>query len=179
MPRALAVVAPEFVAFRHVWLLLNAALVIAGMAAIARRVDAATGSRSLWLLPLAIVPLTTMYALQMGNAQLVFVVLAAVALLAFERGRHALGGLLLAYAIVGKLFPALLLVYLAIRREWRAVGWTAGWAVMLTLVTIADIGWAPFPSFFDHLPRLLSGEAFPMLRSRSRRRTASRFRGWC
>ena len=120
MPRALAVVAPEFVTFRHVWLLLNAALVIAGMVAIARRVDAGTGSRSLWLLPLAIVPLTTMYALQMGNAQLVFVVLAAVALLAFERGCHALGGLLLAYAIVGKLFPALLLVYLAIRREWRA-----------------------------------------------------------
>ena len=165
VPRALAVVAPEFVTFRHVWLLLNAALVIAGMVAIARRVDAATGSRSLWLLPLAIVPLTTMYALQMGNAQLVFVVLAAVALLAFERGRHALGGLLLAYAIVGKLFPALLLVYLAIRREWRAVGWTAGWAVILTLVTIADIGWAPFPAFFDHLPRLLSGEAFPMLRA--------------
>ena len=41
----------------------------------------------------------------MGNAQLVFVVLAAVALLAFERGRHALGGLLLAYAMVGKLYP--------------------------------------------------------------------------
>ena len=82
VPRALAVVAPEFVAFRHVWLLLNAALVIAGMAAIARRMDTATGSRSLWLLPLAIVPLTTMYALQIGNAQLLFVVLAAVALLA-------------------------------------------------------------------------------------------------
>jgi hypothetical protein len=101
----------------------------------------------------------------MGNAQLVFVVLAVVALLAFERGRHAVGGLLLAYAIVGKLFPGLLLVYLAIRREWRAVGWTAGWAAILTLVTVADIGWAPFPAFFDHLPRLLSGEAFPMLRS--------------
>ena len=58
-------------------------------------------------------------------------------------------------------------------------GWTAGWAAILTLVTIADIGWAPFPAFFDHLPRLLSGEAFPMLRDLSRRRTASRFQGWC
>ena len=35
-PRALAAVTPEFVAFRHVWLLLNAVLVIAGMAVIAR-----------------------------------------------------------------------------------------------------------------------------------------------
>ena len=36
--------------------------------------------------------------------------------------------LLLAYAIVSKLFPGVLLFYLLLRRDWRAVGWTAAWA---------------------------------------------------
>jgi len=164
VPRALASVTPDYFTFRSVWMVLNVVLVIAGMVAIARRLDAATGSRSLWLLPLGLGSLATIYALQMGNAQLVFIVGAMVALLAFERGRYALGGLLLACIVVGKMFPAVLLVYLAARRDWRAVAWTSGWAVVLTLVTIADVGWAPFSFFGHHLPRLLSGDAFPMLR---------------
>jgi hypothetical protein len=105
-----------------------------------------------------------MSALQVGNAQLIYIVGAVLALAAFARGHHPIGGLLLALAIVGKMFPAVLLVYLALRRDWRAVGWTAAWTGLLVIVTIADVGWAPFPFFLDHLPGLLSGEAFPMLR---------------
>jgi hypothetical protein len=164
-PRALAAVTPDYAAFRSVWLLLNAALVLAGMAVVARRLDGATGSRSLWLVPLALAPATTMVALQIGNAQLLFIVAAMVSLVAFERGRHALGGLLLAVVVVGKMFPAVLLLYLAVRREWRPVAWTAGWAGVLGLATIAAFGWTPFAIFLDHLPRLLSGDAFPMLRA--------------
>lgn len=164
-PRALAAVTPDYVAFRHVWLLLNAILVIAGMAVIARELDAATARRTLWLLPLAIVPLTTLYPLQMGNAQLLYIVAAMLGMAAFARGRHALGGLLLAFTIVGKMFPGILIVYLALRRDWRAVAWTSAWSVVFLLATLADVGWAPFPYFLHHLPRLLSGEAFPMLRA--------------
>jgi len=163
-PRVLASVTPDYVAFRHVWLLLDGVLVIAGMAVIARALDAATGRRTLWLLPLAIVPLTTLYPLQMGNAQLLYIVTGMLAMAAFARGRHALGGLLLAFTIVGKMFPGILILYLALRREWRAVAWTSAWSVVFLLATLADVGWAPFPYFLHHLPRLLSGEAFPMLR---------------
>ena len=165
VPRALAAVTPDYVAFRHVWLLLNAVLVIAGMAVIARELDAATGRRTLWLLPLAIVPLTTIYPLQMGNAQLLYIVAAMLGMAAFARGRHALGGVLLAFTIVGKMFPGILLVYLALRRDGRAVAWTCAWSVVFLMATLADVGWAPFPYFLNHLPRLLSGEAFPMLRA--------------
>lgn len=164
-PRALAAVTPDYVAFRHVWLLLNAVLVVAGMALISRGLDAATGGRTLWLLPLAIVPLSTMFALQMGNAQLLYIVMAMLGLAAFARGQYALGGLLLAFAIVGKMFPGILLVYLALRRQWRAAAWTCAWSVVFLLLTLADVGWASFPYFLHHLPRLLSGEAFPMLRA--------------
>jgi hypothetical protein len=62
------------------------------------------------------------------------------------------------------MFPGILILYLALRREWRAVAWTSAWSVVFLLATLADVGWAPFPYFLHHLPRLLSGEAFPMLR---------------
>jgi alpha-1,2-mannosyltransferase len=164
LPRALTVIAPGFPQFRLLWGFMNLAVVVAGVVLVARRIDRENGSRSLWLAPLALVPLTVFHVFQSGNAQLFFVALAMLAMLAFERGSHAVGGLLLAYAIVGKLFPGLLVVYLAVRRDWRALAWTAAWALGLTLVTIADIGWAPFTAFLDHMPKLLSGEAFPMLR---------------
>lgn len=164
-PRALAAVTPDYAAFRSAWIILSTGLVLAGMAVVARRLDAATGSRSLWLVPLALAPLSTIVALQIGNAQLLFIVIAMLAMVAFERGGYALGGLLLAFVIVGKMFPAVLVLYLAVRRDWRAVAWTAGWAGVLGLATLAMVGWAPFAIFLDHLPRLLSGDAFPMLRA--------------
>jgi alpha-1,2-mannosyltransferase len=164
LPRALTVIAPGFPQFRLLWGFMNLAVVIAAVVLVARRVDRENGSRSLWLAPLALAPLTVFHVFQSGNAQLFFVSLAMLGMLAFERGRHAVGGLLLAYAVVGKLFPGLLVIYLAVRRDWRALAWTAAWGLALTLVTIADIGWAPFTAFLDHLPKLLSGEAFPMLR---------------
>jgi hypothetical protein len=44
------------------------------------------------------------------------------------------------------------------------VAWTSAWSAVLTVVTLLDLGWAPFAAFLDHVPRLLSGEAFPALR---------------
>ncbi|MEO5819324.1 MAG: glycosyltransferase family 87 protein, partial [Vicinamibacteraceae bacterium] len=154
LPRLVAAATPDFPAFRLLWGVLAIAVVIAGVAVVARRIDRANGTRSLWLMPLALVPLGILATFQGGNAQLLFVTLAMLAMLAFERQHHAIGGLLLGYAIVGKLFPGLLIVYLVARRQWRAVAWTSGWAIAITLVAIADMGWAPFAHFLDHMPRL-------------------------
>ena len=101
-------------------------------------------------------------------------------MLLFERQRHAAGGALLAYAIVSKLFPGVLLFYLLLRRDWRAVGWTAAWSVVLVAITLADVGSVPFAAFLEHLPGLLSGEAFPAFRSApARSPSTSRSRDWC
>jgi alpha-1,2-mannosyltransferase len=108
---------------------------------------------------------TIVGTLQIGNAQLLFIAIAAAAMLLFERGRHATGGALLAYAVVSKLFPGLLVLYLLLRRDWRAVGWTAAWGLAILVVAVADVGLAPFTAFVDQLPRLLSGEAFPAFRN--------------
>ena len=164
LPQLLLLVTPDFAGFRLLWAFVATVFVLIGVAVIARRIDRDNATRSLWLAPLAFLPVGVLTTFQGGNAQLFFVVLAMLGMLAFERGRPAVGGLLLGYAIVGKLFPGLLLVYLVFRRDWRAAGWTIGWSAALTAAALALMGWAPFAHFIDHVPKLLSGEAFPMLR---------------
>ena len=64
-------------------------------------------------------------------------------------------------AIVSKLSPAFLLVYLLARRRWREVAWTLGACAVFSLVALAVLGWAPFEAFLSYqLPRIQSGEAF-------------------
>jgi hypothetical protein len=165
LPRAVLLVAPDFLGFRFVWFVLNALVVLVALVGVARAMGEPEATRALLLAPLVLAALPMLSALQKGNLQLVVVSLSMLAMLLIERERPAAGGLLLAYATASKLFPGLLLVYLLVRRRWRALGWTAAWGVVLTLAALADIGWPPFRAFFDHLPLLLGGEAFPAFRN--------------
>jgi hypothetical protein len=163
VPRLLGLVSPDFWTFRRLWFAVNLAGVVLGLVAIARRFDARAGTQAVWLTPFALAAPTVVGTLQVGNAQLLFVVISAWAMLLFEQRRHAAGGLLLGYAIASKLFPGVLLLFLLLRRDWRAIGWTAAAGVALTVVALLDVGWTPFAAFLHHLPKLVSGEAFPGL----------------
>jgi hypothetical protein len=88
-----------------------------------------------------------------------------IAMVLLARRQYAAGGALLAFATVSKMFPGLLLVYLLVRREWRALAWTIGCAAALVAISLLDTGGAPYHAFLQHLPRLLGGEAFPALRN--------------
>jgi hypothetical protein len=165
LPRLLSAVTADFWQFRRVWFALNLAGVVLCLVAIARRVDLVLGSDALWLAPFALAAPAMVGTLQAGNVQLLVIAMSAVAMLLFERGRHAAGGVLLAYGVVSKLFPAVLCLYMLLRRDWRALAWTAAWSLAILGVTYADVGPAPFAAFFEHLPKLLSGEAFPAFRS--------------
>ena len=165
LPRLMAAATPDFWQFRRLWFALNLAGVALCLVAIARRFDTALGTQAVWLTPWVLASPAIVGTLQAGNVQLLFVGAAVAAMLLFERQRHAFGGAILAYAIVSKLFPGVLLFYLLLRRDWRAVGWTAAWSVALAALTLADVGAAPFVAFLEHLPRLLSGEAFPAFRN--------------
>ena len=101
----------------------------------------------------------------MGNIQLAVIAAAATAMLLFERRSYAGGGLLLAYVTVSKLFPGVLVFYLLLRRDWRAVGWTSAWSVVFAVATLAAFGATPYVDFLEHMPKLLSGEAFPAFRN--------------
>ena len=161
--RALAAISGDFWRFRRLWFALNLAGVVIGLVAIARRVDGALGTHAVWLAPWALAAPSVIGTLQAGNVQLLFLVLSAVAMLLFERRRPVAGGLLLGYAIAGKLYPGVLVLYLLLRRDWRAIRWTAAGGALLALVTVVDLGWTPVAAFVDQLPKIVSGEAFPGL----------------
>jgi alpha-1,2-mannosyltransferase len=165
LPRLLTAATTDFWQFRRLWFALNLAGVALCLVAIARRFDTALGTQAVWLTPWVLVSPSIVGTLQAGNVHLLFIGAAVAAMLLFERQRHAAGGAILAYAIVSKLFPGVLLFYLLLRRDWRAVGWTAAWSVALVAVTLADVGAVPFAAFLEHLPGLLSGEAFPAFRN--------------
>ena len=163
LPRLLGLVSPDFWTFRRLWFALNLAGVAIGLVAIARRLDTRAGTQSVWLTPFALAAPAVVGTLQVGNVQLLFIVISALAMYLFERQRYAAGGLLLGYAVASKLFPGVLLLFLLLRRDWRAVGWTTAVGVALTLVALVDVGWTPFAAFLEHLPKLVSGTAFPGL----------------
>jgi hypothetical protein len=91
--------------------------------------------------------------------------LAIVSAIAFERRRWALGGALLAFATVSKLYPGMLVVYLLARREWRALAWIVALMLLFALVIGVDLGRAVYVEFAHHMPSLLGGEAFPAFRN--------------
>jgi len=165
LPRALFSIAPDFLRFRMVWFALNAGVVLFVMLAVARRFGPVVGTRAVLLLPLVWASLPLVNAFQKENVQMMIVALSVLAMLLFERGRWASGGFVLAFAIASKLYPGLLVVYLLVKRRWRAVLWTAAFGAVIVLASLLDTGWTPYAAFLRHLPALLSGEAFPAFRN--------------
>jgi alpha-1,2-mannosyltransferase len=161
LPRTLAILAPDFLRFRMIWFALNGAVMIVGLLTVARMLGPVARTRALLLSPLVLASELTVSTLQIGNLQEIVFSLAMIAMILLTQRRYAAGSALLAFATVSKLFPGLLLVYLLVRREWRALAWTTGLCVVLVGISLLDTGWAPYKAFLDHLPRLLSGEAFP------------------
>lgn len=165
LPRALRLGFPDFMRFRTMWFGLNSAVVLLGMLVLSRELGPTAGTRALLLSPLLWVALPTLSDLQKGNAQALVIAISMVAMALFERRRWAPGGALLAYATVSKLYPGLLLVYLLLRRQWRALIWTAAIGAVLVLLSVLDTGWAPYKAFLVRLPGLVGGEAFPAFRN--------------
>jgi alpha-1,2-mannosyltransferase len=165
LPGALRLGVPGFPAFRLLWFVLNGVVVAFAMVCVAHALPPPAARRALLLAPLVWISLPTLSALQKGNVQLMIVALAMAAMLLFERRRFAAGGALLAFATASKLFPGLLLVYLIVRREWRAVAWTAAMGALLVVLSLAVVGVRQYVAFADHLPGLLGGEAFPAFRN--------------
>lgn len=164
LPRALAILTPEFLRFRMVWFALNGAVLVIGLLVVARMLGPVAGTRALLFSPLVLASDIPIATLQVGNLQAIVSSLAMIAMVLFTQRRYAAGGALLAFATVSKLFPGLLLVYLLVQRKWRALAWTVGLCIVLIAISLVDTGWAPYRAFLDHFPRLMSGEAFPAFR---------------
>lgn len=164
LPRTLAIIAPQFLNFRMLWFGLYGSVVLIGLLAVTRMFDPVIGTRAVLLLPLVLCAEVTIGTLQIGNIQAAVIAIAMLAMVLFTRGKYAAGGALLAFVTVSKLFPGRLIVYLVARREWRAVASTVGVCAAQVGISLLDTGSAPYHAFFYQLPKLLSGEAFPVFR---------------
>jgi len=151
----------DYGAIRSVWFGLNATLCIGALLVLASWVGGRAGRVAGLMTPAVLFSFPALHDLQYGQFHFAAVALAVLGMVALQRERVRLGGALLASAILAKLFPALLLVPLAIRRRWSALGWTAAAGAAATLATLALVGTAPFTAFaVHHVPRLGDGSAF-------------------
>jgi alpha-1,2-mannosyltransferase len=165
LPRAISVLAPDFLRFRMVWFGLNGLVILVGLAVVAWHLQRDAAARALLFVPFVLASIITLNTLQKGNVQLAVIAVSMIAMVLVERRNSAAGGALLAFVTMAKLYPGLLVLYLLVRREWRALVWTAAFALLFLVLTLVDIGWQPFVAFRQQFPRLLSGEAFPAFRN--------------
>jgi hypothetical protein len=165
LPRLLMRVAPDFMRFRMVWFGLSSASLLVAMLLAAGAMPRGQATRAVLLMPLVWAGLATIGGLQMGNFQVMTLAISMAGMAMLSRRHDAAGGALLGFAVVGKLFPGMLLLYLAARRAWRPVVATGIGGMLIVLLALWDMGLAPFAAFVHHLPRLLGGEAFAAFRN--------------
>lgn len=154
----------HFAVWRAVWFGIEGAIVVVALLAIASWIGGREGRRAALLAPLVWLSIPTLLTLQIGNLHLVAISAGMLAMLAFERGRHAVGGAILAAVVAFKIFPAILIVLLLFQRRWRSLAWTAAFSLGLAVAGLLVLGPDPFRAFLDYqLPRLSSGAAFESL----------------
>jgi hypothetical protein len=162
--RAVIAVTDDFTTIRALWFAIEALLVAGGLAALARWIGDREGLVVAAWSPLLLGAVPVVATLQIGNFQVAVYALVILALVAFDRGRDALGGALLAIAILSKLFPGLFVIVMIARRQWRALAWTVAASLLLTAVALLIVGIQPFHMFASfQLPRMADGSAFPWL----------------
>jgi hypothetical protein len=161
LPRLWLGLSNDYLNIRSVWFAIQFLSFVAFAVLLARWIGGSGGAWALWMLPLVLATMPTMFNFQFGQIHLFTVWTAVAAMLAFEVKRPALGGLLLAGAFASKLFPGILMLYLLVQRRWRELAWTGAFTAVFALLTLALVGTTPFERFFSFLlPRLVSGEAF-------------------
>lgn len=154
----------DFAAQRALWFSLNGLLFAVGLWIVARWIDGPKTHRTLLLSPIFFGAVPILATLQVGNFQVGVVVLSVLAMVAFDRDRSVLGGALLAFVILSKISPAILVMTLLGKRRWKNVAWTAGFGLLFCGLALAVFGLNPMRSFLTFtLPRLSSGAAFSFM----------------
>ncbi|HEX6293230.1 MAG TPA: glycosyltransferase family 87 protein [Herpetosiphonaceae bacterium] len=76
-----------------------------------------------------------------GQIDIMLLLLLTLALLGLRADRPWLTGLAIALGTLFKLYPFLLVGFLFVRREWKAIGWVAAWLALLNGIAIGVMGW--------------------------------------
>jgi hypothetical protein len=161
LPRVAVAATNDYQLIRNVWFGLSAVGFLVAFVVLAVWIRGRAGATSLLLLPSVMLSFPTLFGLQFGQAHLLIVAAAIVAMVQFARGRTLGGAALLAFAIVTKIFPAILLVHLAVRRQWRDIAVTLVAVAGMTVLAALVLGSGAMTAFVsEHVPRMANGEAF-------------------
>jgi alpha-1,2-mannosyltransferase len=161
LPRLGLALSNDFLTLRAAWFALRAAALIGFFLVAALAQGEERRATAVLLIPAIVTSLSLLIDLQFGQAHLTIVALAVAGMLALRRGHDLAGGALLGLAIVTKLFPAILLVELLVRRRFRQAAITVGCVVAVAVLALPIVGVAPYRAFFAYqLPRIASGAAF-------------------
>ncbi|NNC75924.1 MAG: DUF2029 domain-containing protein [Acidimicrobiia bacterium] len=161
LPRTWLAVSNDYLVIRSIWFAIQILTFVAFAVLLALWIGGSAGAWSLWMLPLVLASMPTMFNLQFGQIHLFTIWTTMAAMLAFEVKRPVLGGVLLAGGIASKLFPGILVLYMVFQKRWRDLAWTTLFGAVFAGLSLAVTGRTPFAQFFGYtLPRLLSGEAF-------------------
>ncbi len=164
LPKAMLSLTHDYPTIRMVWFALQYIGIAAVLLLLARWVGGQAGRTMAMMAPLLITAPAALYAFQYTQFHFAVVALAIGGMLAIEKERTSLGGALLGFAIVGKIFPGFLLLLLLMEKRWKAVAWTLGYCAAYTVAAYAMLGSAPFSAFLQYqLPRLQSFAAFAFL----------------
>ncbi|MFW6184103.1 MAG: glycosyltransferase family 87 protein [Chloroflexota bacterium] len=120
-------------------LLMAIVLLVSALFGLRRRL----GDTFPWFVLLFALAVPTFEGLRIGQANILTLFLVLAALYAERRGRSSLAAVALAFAFLLKLFPAVLLLWFAWRREWRPLlvwGVTVGVVLLLSAVSYVIFG---------------------------------------
>jgi hypothetical protein len=155
-----AVAGGDFLNLRMIWYALSILTLMTAIGFIIYNLKEEDRIRMIGMAPLIWCSLPVLTGLQMSNVQIIVVSISIISMALFSINKPA-GGMLLAMSTVAKIFPGILIVYMAAQRKLSEVLWVAGFAVMLALIAFTIVGAEPFIAFIQYeLPRLSSGEAF-------------------
>jgi glycosyl transferase family 87 len=162
LPAALRAIRPDFFQLRALWFTMQALILAGTVLGLACWLRGRAGTHALIGGTFLLATPQVVYSLQQGNFQITAVCVATAALILIGTGRVKRGAGLLAYVTAAKIFPGILIIYLAAARQWRAVAWTAACGIALLVMTLVLFGRAPLVDFVrDEVPRISSGAAFP------------------
>lgn len=164
LPYGLLVMFKDFFAMRTAWFLLTVIFFITALAGVAAWCGAFRSQPRLLLFPLLLCAPTVLTTLQICNVHVLILAISLLAMIAFEEDHPLVGGVLLGFATVAKIWPAILIVYLIVQRRWRRVFYCVIAMTIFVLGGLLLFGLAPYQNFLAfQLPRLSSGEAFDFM----------------
>jgi hypothetical protein len=108
------------------------------------------------LLGLAILYAPITYNFYYAQTQILILLLLILCMRWLGSGRHALAGLILALAVLLKVFPVILMGYLILRRQGKAIVYTGLGLIFGGVVTLTLVGVERSLHFFQVLPSLTS-----------------------